>query len=101
EAAYRNQAFAIAEHHIHELDDLLGVRLVAEHVDLARRIVEVTPRIEVDDLAGGGLFGGSRRIVVFVAHADNPQQRSAHGQKRHSKKSRVVAMRGSSSPVSV
>jgi hypothetical protein len=38
---------------------------------------------------------------AVVANAGSPQQRSDHGQKRHSKKSGVVATRGRSSPESV
>ena len=53
EAADRNQAFAVAEHHIEEDAQLFGIRLDAERVFLQRRIVEVAPRVEVDHLAGG------------------------------------------------
>src|SRR5690606_13994836 len=67
--------------------DLRGVRFHGEGIGQRHRVVEIPPWIEVDDLV--------------VAHAANPQHRSAWAQNRHSKKSRLAAMRGSSSPASV
>ena len=117
EAADRDQPVGVAEDHLHELRDLRGVRLVAEHVDLRRGVVEVAPRVEMDEILGrrrrrvivvigghGGVLGHCGRVGwVFgrISHAGRLQQRSAHGQNRHSKKSRLAAMRGSSSPASV
>src|SRR5690606_18925336 len=102
------QPVAIPEDDLHELRDLRRVGLVAEDVDLRRGIVEVAPRVEMDDVFLG-LIG--RRIVAhgwllvgiewLGGHAARLQHRSAWAQNRHSKKSRLVAMRGSSSPASV
>ena len=50
ETADRDQPVAVAEDDLHELGDLLGIGLVAEHVDLRGRVVEVAPRIEMDDV---------------------------------------------------
>ena len=87
EAAERDQPLAPAEHGVEEDGDLLGVGVAAERVLGRRPVVEVHPRVEMQD--------------AVVAHAGSLQQRSDHGQKRHSKKSGVVAMRGRSSPASV
>ena len=87
EAAQRDQPLAPAEHGVEEEGDLLGVGVAAERVLGRRPVVEIHPRVEMQD--------------AVVAHAGSPQQRSAHGQKRHSKKSDVVATRGRSSPASV
>ena len=81
EAAERDQPLAPAEHGVEEDGDLLGVGVAAERVLGRWPVVEVHPRVEVQD--------------AVVAHAGSLQQRSDHGQKRHSKKSGVVAMRGS------
>src|SRR6056297_2587159 len=82
-----DQPVAVAEDDVEERRDLRGVRLDPERVRRGRGVVEVAPRVEMDDR--------------LVGHAGWLQQRSAHGQNRHSWKSRVRAMRGSSSPASV
>src|SRR5690606_28578502 len=87
EPAQRHPALAVTEDHIEKDGDLLVIRLYVERIGLRRGVVEVAPGIEGDD--------------IVLAHAGSPQQRSAHGHIRHSWKSRVVAMRGSSSPASV
>ena len=60
ETADRDQPVAIAEDDLHELGDLLGIGLVAEHVDLRGGVVEVAPRIEMDDV----FLGRIGRCVV-------------------------------------
>ena len=60
ETADRDQPVAIAEDDLHELRDLLGIGLVAEHVDLRGGVVEVAPRIEMDDVF---LWPIGRRVV--------------------------------------
>ena len=87
EAADRDQSLGIAEDHVDEARDLRGIRFHGEGIGQRCRVVEIPPWIEVDDLV--------------VAHTANPQHRSAWAQNRHSKKSRLAAMRGSSSPASV
>ena len=69
------------------MGDLLGIGLVAEYVDLRGRVVEVAPRIEMDDVFLGRIW---RRVVAhrcvllavgwfggLVGHAASPQHRSA------------------------
>ena len=87
ETAQRHPAIAIGEDDVEKDGDLLGIRLDVEGIGLGFGVVEITPRVEGDD--------------VVLAHAGSPQQRSAHGHMRHSWKSRVVAIRGSNSPASV
>ena len=92
EAAHRDQPVAIAEDHVDEPGDLLGIGLVAEDVDLWRGVVEVPPRVEVDNVLLGqfgvrvpvvahGLVlrygGGVGMIAGLVAHRLRLQQRSA------------------------
>ena len=87
EAAERNQPLAPAEDHVEEGGDLLGVGIAAERLS----------------------DGGSSLKSIHGLKCRMPssltgpalQQRSAQGQNRHSKKSGVVATRGSSSPASV
>jgi hypothetical protein len=74
-AADRDQALGIAEDDIDEAGDLARVRFDREGIVQRRRVVEIPPGIEMDD--------------VVVAHAGRLQQRSAHAQNRHSKKSRT------------
>ncbi|WP_197604411.1 hypothetical protein [Blastochloris viridis] len=70
EAANWNPAVAIAEDDVEKDGDLLAIRLDVEGIGLRGGVIEVAPRIEMDD--------------VVVGHAGNPQQRSAHGHIRHS-----------------
>ena len=60
ETADRDQTVAVSENDLHELRDLLGVRLVAEDVDLRGGVVEIAPRIEMDDVF---LWPIGRRVV--------------------------------------
>lgn len=111
ETADRDQTVAIAEDDLHELRNLRGVGLVAEAVDNRGRVIEVAPRVEMDDVLGGrfqgpvvaqgGVLVGIRSVNGIVGHAANPQHRPAWAQNRHSKKSRLAAMRGNRSPASV
>ena len=84
EAADRDQALAVAEHHIEEDAELLGIGLDAERVFLQRRVVEVAPRVEVDHLAVARPALVDRRIVV-IGHCGRLQQRLAQAHMRHSK----------------
>ena len=49
----------------HELRDLLGVGLVAEDVDLRGGVVEIPPRVEVDDVFLWPIGPGSCRRAWF------------------------------------
>ncbi len=70
EAPQRHPAVAIAEDDIEKDGDLLSVRLDVERINLRRRVVEVAPGIEGND--------------VVIAHAGRPQQRWPQGHIRHS-----------------
>lgn len=63
EATDRDQSLGIAEDHVDEARDLRGVRFHGEGIGQRRRVVEIPPGVEVDDLV--------------VAHAATPQHRSA------------------------
>ena len=78
EAANRDQALAIAEDHIQKYAELSWIRLDAERILLRGRVVEITPRVEVDHFAGG-------LVVTIIAHWGSLQQRSAQEHIRHSK----------------
>lgn len=80
-----NLAFAPAEHDFEECRDRPGSGSTPNGSSGRRGVVKTRPGAEADDLVT----------------TQCPQQRAAHGQKRHSKKSRLVAMRGSSSPAPV
>ena len=125
ETADRDQPVTIAEDNLHELGDLHGVRLVAEDIDHRGRVVEIPPGVEMDEILLRGLcpglmiimigghccflgcmrrvghLGRVGRIVGCIGHAASPQHRSACEQNRHSKKSRLAAIRGNRSPASV
>ena len=87
EAADRDQTVAIPEDDLHELRNLRRVGLVAEDVDLRRGIVEVAPRVEMDDVflglvgrgvvAHGWLLVGIGWLGGLVGHAARLQHRSA------------------------
>ena len=74
EAAERDPALAVAEDDIEEDGDLRRIGLEVERivVDHRRRVVEVAPRVEVDD------------VVAVVGHAGRLQQRCDQAHIRHS-----------------
>lgn len=87
EAADRDQTVAIPEDDLHEFCDLRRVRFVAEDVYLRRGIVEVAPRVEMEDVflgligrgvvAHGWLLVGIGWLGELVGHAARLQHRSA------------------------
>jgi hypothetical protein len=52
EAADRDQAFAVAEDHVDEAPDLARVRFDREGIGQGCCVVEIPPRVEVDDVVG-------------------------------------------------